>query len=126
MVSKNIVIFLHLIKEELKLKEEQPWLSRTSTLETIPNLNLKRGEVSMKVKLSLLWQVRLADITINNATQIKFIQLMSHISEICKKETLTKICSNLYMQGWKWLSNPTFWNNSATFIWHATLKKRRK
>ena len=61
-VSKNIVIFLHLIKEELKLKEEQPWLSRTSTLETIPNLNLKRGEVSMKVKLSLLWQVRLADI----------------------------------------------------------------
>ena len=99
MVSKNIVISLHLIKEELKLKEEQPWLSRTSTLETIPNLNLKRGEVSMKVKLSLLWQVRLADITINNATQIKFIQLMSHISEICKKETLTKICANLYMQG---------------------------
>ena len=85
MVSRNILTFLHLIKEELKLKEEQPWLSRTSTLETIPNLALKCLEVSLKVEFSLLWQVRLADITINNATQIKFIQLMSHISEIWKK-----------------------------------------
>ena len=48
-VSKNIVIFLHLIKEELKLKEELPCLSRTSTLETIPNLNVKCGERKLKV-----------------------------------------------------------------------------
>ena len=37
---QEILIFLHLTKEELKLKEELPWLSRTSTLETIPNLNV--------------------------------------------------------------------------------------
>ena len=31
---------LHLTKEELKLKEQLPWLSRTSTLKTIPNLDV--------------------------------------------------------------------------------------
>ena len=41
MVSKNILVFLHLTKEGLKSKEELPWLSRTSTLETIPYLDVK-------------------------------------------------------------------------------------
>ena len=43
-MSKNILLFLCLTKEELKLKEELPWLSRTSTLETTPNLNVKCWE----------------------------------------------------------------------------------
>ena len=30
------------------------------------------------------------------------------------------------MQGWKWLANPTFGNNSATFTWHARLPKKKK
>ena len=40
MVSKSILKFLYLSEEELKLKEELPWLSITSTLETIPTLDV--------------------------------------------------------------------------------------
>ena len=40
-VSKIILMFLDLTMEELKLKEELLWLSRASTLETIPNLDAK-------------------------------------------------------------------------------------
>ena len=71
MVSKNILKFLHLKKEEWKLKEELPWLSRTSNLETIPNLNVECGEAFqgvLKVQFSLLWQVYIKDITTDNQT----------------------------------------------------------
>ena len=40
MVSKSILKFLYLSEEELKLKEEPPWLSRTSILEIIPTLDV--------------------------------------------------------------------------------------
>ena len=43
-VSKNILLFLYLTKEELKLEEELPWLSKTSTLETILSLDVKCWE----------------------------------------------------------------------------------
>ena len=68
-VSKNILIFHILTKEELKLKEELPWSSRTSTLETIPNLTVNSLEAFCtwyEVQCSLLWQVSITDITINN------------------------------------------------------------
>ena len=39
-VSKNILKFHFITKEELKLKEELPWLSRTSTLKIIPSLDV--------------------------------------------------------------------------------------
>ena len=67
MVSKNILVFLHLTKEELKLKEELPWLSRTSTLETIPNLTVNSLEAlskQLKVQFSLLWQVSITNINV--------------------------------------------------------------
>ena len=67
MVSKNILPFLHLTKEELKLKEELPWLSRTSTLETIPNLTVNSLEAlskQLKVQFSLLWQVSITNINV--------------------------------------------------------------
>ena len=68
-VSEKILTFLHFTKEELKLKEELPWLSRTSTPETIANLNVKCGQAhqgQLKVQFSLLWQVHITNITINN------------------------------------------------------------
>ena len=67
MVSKKVLIFLHLTKEELKSKEEQPWLSRTSTLETIPNLTVNSLEAlskQLKVQFSLLWQVSITNINV--------------------------------------------------------------
>ena len=39
----------------------------------------------LRVQCSLLWQVHITNITINNQTEIKCIQLMSHISEIWRK-----------------------------------------
>ena len=47
-VSKNILTFLHPTKDELKLKEKLPWLSRTSTLETITDLDVKWGEALLE------------------------------------------------------------------------------
>ena len=67
MVSKKVLIFLHLTKEELKSKEELPWLSRTSTLETIPNLTVNSLEAlskQLKVQFSLLWQVSITNINV--------------------------------------------------------------
>ena len=81
-VSEKILTFPHFTKEELKSKEELPWLSRTSTLETIPNLNVECGEAhqgKLKVQFSLSWQVSITEITINNQTKIKCIQFMSLI-----------------------------------------------
>ena len=68
-VSNNILIFHILTKEELKLKEELPWSSRTLTLETIPNLTVNSLEALCtwyEVQCSSLWQVSSTDITINN------------------------------------------------------------
>ena len=59
----------HSYKGRVKLKEELPWLSRTSTLETIPNLTVNSlGAFCTwyEVQCSLLWQVSIKDITINN------------------------------------------------------------
>ena len=80
-VSKNIQVFLHLTGEELKLKEELSWLSRTSTLETIPNFDVNSGKAYSRLKeqYSLLWQVHITDLIINYQTQIKRFQLMSLI-----------------------------------------------
>ena len=80
-VSKNIQVFLHLTGEKLKLKEELPWLSRTSTLETIPNFDVNSGKAYSRLKeqYSLLWQVHITDLIINYQTQIKRFQLMSLI-----------------------------------------------
>ena len=67
MVSKKVLIFLHLTKEELKSEEELPWLSRTSTLETIPNLTVNSLEAlskQLKVQFSLLWQVSITNINV--------------------------------------------------------------
>ena len=44
MVCKNILQFLNLTEEELKLKEELPLLSRTLSLQTIPNLSVNWRE----------------------------------------------------------------------------------
>ena len=69
-------------KGRVKIKGSLPWLSRTSTLETIPNLNVECGEAhqgKLKVQFSLLWQVSITEITIDNQTKIKCIQFMSLI-----------------------------------------------
>ena len=81
-VSEKILKFPHFTKEESKSKEELPWLSRTSALKTIPNLDVECGEHrrgTWKVQFSFLWQVCITDITINNQTKIKCIQFMSLI-----------------------------------------------
>ena len=70
-VSENIQIFLNPTEEELKLKEELPWLSRTLTLEIILNLNVNSQEAfldQLYIQFSLLWQVCISDITIDNQT----------------------------------------------------------
>ena len=71
LVSENIQIFLNPTEEELKLKEELPWLSRTLTLEIILNLNVNSQEAfldQLYIQFSLLWQVCISDITIDNQT----------------------------------------------------------
>ena len=71
LVSENIQIFLNPTEEELKLKEELPWLSRTLTLEIILNLNVNSQEAFLDhlyIQFSLLWQVCISDITIDNQT----------------------------------------------------------
>ena len=73
-VSKNIQVFLHLTGEELKLKEELSWLSRTST-----HVNSGKAYSRLKEQYSLLWQVHITDLIINYQTQIKLFQLMSLI-----------------------------------------------
>ena len=70
-VSENIQIFLNPTEEELELKEELPWLSRTLTLEIILNLNVNSQEAfldQLYIQFSLLWQVCISDITIDNQT----------------------------------------------------------
>ena len=70
-VSENIQIFLNPTEEELQLKEELPWLSRTLTLEIILNLNVNSQEAfldQLYIQFSLLWQVCISDITIDNQT----------------------------------------------------------
>ena len=70
-VSENIQIFLNPTEEELKLKEELPWLSRTLTLEIILNLNVNSQEAfldQLYIQFSLLWQVCISEITIDNQT----------------------------------------------------------
>ena len=70
-VSENIQIFLNPTEEELQLKEELPWLSRTLTLEIILNLNVNSREAfldQLYIQFSLLWQVCISDITIDNQT----------------------------------------------------------
>ena len=70
-VSENIQIFLNPTEEELKLNEELPWLSRTLTLEIILNLNVNSQEAfldQLYIQFSLLWQVCISDITIDNQT----------------------------------------------------------
>ena len=73
-VSKKIQVFLHLTGEELKLKEELSWLSRTST-----HVNSGKAYSRLKEQYSLLWQVHITDLIINYQTQIKRFQLMSLI-----------------------------------------------
>ena len=70
-VSENIQIFLNPTEEELELKEELPWLSRTLTLEIILNLNVNSQEAfldQLYIQFSLLWQVCISDINIDNQT----------------------------------------------------------
>ena len=105
-VSKNILKFHFITKEELKLKEELPWLSRTSTLEIIPSLDVNWLEAFCtwyKVQCSLLWQVGITEITINNQIIISnvFNSYLSYYWDLEKVNYSINSCKPSYNAGLK-------------------------